>query len=582
MIRQPERKLTAIFYADVAQYSRLTGHDELGTHNRVMAVLDFAASLIKSNGGTVLRYAGDSILAEFPSVVAAVESAVTIQSQLKIEAQQKKENKHVQIRIGIHLGEVLQDRNEIFGDGVNIAARLEAAAVPGGICISEIVHEQLANKSESGFKYGGEQCFKNISKPIKVYHWGTDESVVEVVTLHLPSKPSVAVLAFENMSNDANQDFIAEGISEDIITLLSKFKSFFVIARNSSFAFKGQVIDAKSVCQKLGVQYVVEGSVRKAGNKIRITAQLIDAINDKHLWAERYDRDFEDIFAVQDEVTQSIVTAIEPQLLSTERQLARRKPTESLTAWECYQRGLWHIFQHTHQDNLKAIEFQEKAIAIDPEFSGPHAAIAFSMYVLLLMGTSEDRDSDMERGLQEGLRAVALDESDPFAHVGLGRICIILGQHDKAIASFETALELNPSYTLAHYGKAHSLWHCGYPAEAVESHDEAIRLSPRDPLMWVFMASKAIALMMQEKYEQAIVTSRRSQNFPITGIWAYLGELSSLGVLERENEAKEVLNRALQIQPDISLSFIKQALPITHIPSRKHFFGALLKAGVPN
>ena len=399
--------------------------------------------------------------------------------------------------------------------------------------------------------------------------------------LKLPDKPSIAILAFENMSNDSEQDFFAEGISEDIITLLSKFRSFFVIARNSAFAFKGQAIDAKLVSQKLGVQYIVEGSVRKAGAKVRITAQLIDAINDKHLWAERYDRDLEDIFAVQDEVTQAIVSMIEPQLISAERQLARRKPTENLNAWECYQRGLWHIFQYKHENTITALEFQEKAISLDPEFAGPYAAIAFSMYVHLLMGNSQNRQADMDRGLQAGLRAVALDESDPFAHVGLGRIHIMCGQHDLAIACFDRALQLNPSFALAHYGKAHSLWHCGRADEAVASHNEAIRLSPRDPLMWVFLASKAIALVMLKKYEQAIEISKQAQNFPVTGIWAYLGQLSALGLLERYDEAQVALNRVLQIQPNLSQSFIKQALPITHVPSRKHFFNGLEKAGVP-
>jgi len=326
----------------------------------------------------------------------------------------------------------------------------------------------------------------------------------------------------------------------------------------------------------------VEGSVRRAGDRVRITAQLIDAIEDKHLWADRYDRDLEDIFAVQDEVTQAIVTTIEPRLISTERQLARRKPTENLNAWESYQRGLWHIYQYKPGDTIKALEFLAKAIELDPDFASAYGGFAFSMYVHLLMGNSQDRDGDLKRGLEAGLTAVSLDENDPFAHVGLGRIRIIRAEHEQAIVSFDRAIELNPSFAIAHYGKAHCLWHCGHPDQAIDSHDEAMRLSPRDPLMWTFLASKAIALFMLQRYEEALDCSHRAQQYSITAIWAYMGELATLGVLERKEEAREALGRALVLQPDLSISFIEKALPITHAISREHFIGGLAKAGVPD
>ena len=384
------------------------------------------------------------------------------------------------------------------------------------------------------------------------------------------------------MSNDPEQDFFAEGISEDIITELSKFRSFFVIARNSTFAFKGQAMDVKDIGRKLGVRYVVEGSVRRAGKRVRITAQLIDAVEDKHLWAERYDRDLEDIFAVQDEVTEAIVSTIEPHLISTERQRARRKPADNLDAWECYQRGLWHNYQYTEDDCRRALEFLERAIVLDPAFAPAHGGLAFSLYVHLIFGMSEDREQDLARGLAAGKTAVALDQHDPFAHVGLGRIHIIRGEHEQAIAAFDRAISLSPSSAVAHYGRAHCLWHCGRPAESVAGHDEAMRLSPRDPLFWTFMASKAIALVLLERYQEAVELSRKAQQQPITAIWAYMGELSALGMLERTEEAQEALSRAKKLKPDLSISFIQQALPITHVPSQELFLGGLARAGVPD
>ena len=581
-----QHKLTAIFYADIAGYSRHTERDERGTHQRVMKLLDYASDTITSGGGTVLRYAGDAILAEFSSVLQTVQTAVDIQTSLEKNNAPLPEDDRVQLRIGLNLGEVLQDRGEIYGEGVNLAARLEAAARPGGVCISAAVYQQILGKLETVFIDGGQQSFKNIKAPVQVYHWAPDMAGNQLSDdsqelLALPSKPSIAILAFENMSNDPEQNFVAEGISEDIITELSKFRSLFVIARNSAFAFKGRSTEVKEIGRKLGVRYVVEGSVRRAGQRIRITAQLIDAIEDKHLWAERYDRDIEDIFAVQDEVTQAIVTTIEPELMNTERQRARRKPTANLTAWEAYQRGLWHIYQYRREDTAMALELLHKAAQLDPEFASAFAGIAYSMYVYVIMGDSEDRDYDLKRGLEAGLKAISLDDRDPFSHVGLGRLQIVRAEHEQAIASFDRALELNPSFALAHYGKGHSLWHCGQPKQSVACLEEAMRLSPRDPLMWTFMASKAIALFMLERYDEALDFSHRAQQYPVTAIWAHMAELATLGTLERHEEAARALTPALQLQPGLDMTFIRQALPITHPSSADAFYGGLIKAGVP-
>jgi len=584
-------KLTAILYADVAGYSRLTGDDELGTHHRVMSALDSATEFIKTSGGSVLRYAGDAILAEFSSVVAAANASIAIQNELQSRNQATPEDQQIRVRIGINLGEVLEDRGEIFGQGVNLAARLEAAALPGGICVSAAVHEQIVGKVDVEFADGGFEEFKNIAKPVHVFHWqpgltitGQDGTVLaksSVADLVLPDKPSIAVLAFENMSTDPEQAFFADGISEDIITELSTFRSLFVIARNSSFAFKGQSIDVKEVGRKLGVRYVVEGSVRRSGNRVRVTAQLIDAVNDKHLWAERYDRELEDIFAVQDEVTHAIVSTIEPHLASTERQRARRKPTESLGAWECYQRGLWHMYQFQHDDLIQALQLLERAVALDPTFSSAHAGLALALHYHVLLGFAPDRDAELARAFEAGRTAVKLDENDSFAHLALGRIHTIHGEHDAAIARCDIAISLTPSYANAHFGRAHSLWMSGRASEAIASHDEAMRLSPRDPILWAFMASKAIALILLGRYEEGLDWALRAQRQPNAALWAFLPEAAALALLERIDEARASLERARELQHDISVSFVDHVLPITDTDYRALFMGGLIKAGMP-
>ncbi len=581
------RKLAAILYADVAGYSRLTGEDEDATHRTLSEYLDLIASTIGSHGGQVMHYAGDAVLAKFDAVVDALSSAVSIQNELETRNEDLPNERKVQFRIGVNLGDVIEDRGDIYGDGVNVAARLESLADEGGICISESVRTAIGKKLDLGYEFMGEQQVKNIEEPVRAYKvaLGSEEktqvSSPEKPALALPDKPSIAVLPFTNMSGDPEQEFFADGISEDIITELSKFHSLFVIARNSSFVFKGQSIDVKDVSSKLGVCYVVEGSVRRAGNRVRISAQLIDAVGDKHIWAERYDRDLEDIFVVQDEVTHAIVSTIEPQLASTERQRARRKPTDNLDAWECYQRALWYLYQFTPEDCGTALKFIERAVNLDPTFASAHAGLAFVLYYNVLMEFSKDREGDLRRALDAGKRAVALDENDPFAHVALGRVHTIKGEPDTAVAACDRAISLNPSYANAHFGRAHSLWHAGRAAEALASLDEAMRLSPRDPIMWAFMASKAIALIMLRRHDEALDWAQRAERQPNAGTFAYVAEVSALGLLDRSDEARAALKRLHQHNPDVSIAFVNRALPITHATDREHFHSGLIKAGLP-
>ena len=588
-----QRRLAAILAADVVGYSRLMDEDEAGT---LAALKEHRSALIDPaiarHNGRMVKLMGDGALVEFASVVDAITCAAEIQEAMIGRNEGVAEARRIIFRIGINLGDVIVEGDDIYGGGVNVASRLEGLAEPGGICLSGTAYDTAHDKLDVAFESLGEQRMKNIDQPVRTYRVvlggesgpggsAAGPSPALAPALELPDKPSLAVLPFANMSAEPDQDFFADGISEDIITEISKFRSLFVIARNSSFAFKGQSVDVKEVSAKLGVRYIVEGSVRRAGGRVRITAQLIDAVEDNHIWAERYDRNLEDIFAVQDEVTRAIVSAIEPQLASSERQRARRKPTENLGAWECYQRGLWHLHQYRAEDNPEALSFLERAIDLDPTFASAHAGLAFALYYHVILGFSEDRPGDLARAFAAGTTAVRLDENDPFAYVALGRVHTARGEHTEAIESCDRAIALNPSYASAHFGRAHSLWMSGRPGEAVLSHDEAMRLSPRDSLLWGFRASKAIALILLERYEEALDFARQAQRQPNAAIWAFMPEVSVLGLMGRIDEARAALERVRRLKPDVTCSFATQVLPFSRTADREHFVRGLLAAGVP-
>jgi adenylate cyclase len=574
-----ERRLAAILAADVVGYSALMGRDEAGTLAALKAHRrEVFEPQTQRHNGRIVKLMGDGVLVEFASVVDAVACALAVQETLAAL-----EDKRIALRIGINLGDVIIDGDDIYGDGVNVAARLEALAEPGGICLSGIVHESLGNRIDAVFGDTGERQVKNIARPIRVFHWpaeGMTARASPTPTLALPEKPSIAILPFDNLSNDPDQVYFAEGIAEDVITELSKFRSLFVIARNSSFAFKGQSLEIKQIGAKLGVRYVLEGSVRRAGKRVRVTAQLIDAAEDKHIWAQRYDRDLEDIFAVQDELTHAIVTTIEPQLASSERKRALRKPPESLDAWENYQRGLWHTFQYKVEDRERTLAFFERAIEQDPTFASAYAGLGYALYVYLILGGPTDREANLKRAFEVSQAAVRLDEHDPFAYVALTRGHLLQGQHEAAIAAADTAIDLNPNMALAHFGRAHALWHAGRPAEAITSHDDAMRLSPHDPMMWAYMASKAIALVMLGEMEEAVAFSRKSQQHANAAIFAHLAEISALGHLGRLEDAQDAIRRAKKAKADVSLAFVAKALPITDQDCRDIFHQGLRKAGL--
>jgi adenylate cyclase len=379
------RRLAAILAADVAGYSRLMGEDEEGTHERLKAHLrELVDPKIAEHRGRIVKNTGDGFLAEFASVVDAVRCAVEVQRGMVGREPKVREERRIRFRIGINLGDVIAEPNDIYGDGVNVAARLEALAEPGAICISRMVRDQIRDKLPYQLDDLGERQVKNIARPVRVYRVAVGAPVTVSTEaldaavkapLTLPDKPSVAVMPFANMSSDPEQEFFGDGIAEDIITALSRYPSLFVIARNSSFTYKGRAVDVKVVGRELGERYVLEGSLRKAGDRIRVTAQLVEAETDRHVWAERYDRDLADIFAVQDEITEAVTIAIAPAIADAEQQRAIRKPPGSLDAWAAYQRGLWHFNNVTAEDNALAQTFFQQAVDLDPSFAGGYKGL---------------------------------------------------------------------------------------------------------------------------------------------------------------------------------------------------------------
>ena len=427
-----ERRLTAILAADVVGYSRLMGEDEVGTLERLKALRrDLVQPSITARKGRIVKLMGDGLLAEFPSVVEAVLCAVEIQRAMPDREPDRPEGARITLRIGVNLGDIIGEGSDIYGDGVNLAARLEGLARPGGICVSSPVRDQVKGKLDLSFADLGERQVKNFDDPVRVYRIVLDgetdgETLADgPAALELPDKPSIAVLPFSNMSGDPEQDYFADGITEDIITALSRVRWLFVIARNSTFAYKGASPDVRQVSRDLGVLYVLEGSVRRGGNRIRITAQLIEATTGRHVWADRYDRDLGDVFALQDDLTETLIAAIEPELSTAERERAIRKPPETLDAWSWFQRGLWHHYRFTKEDNAEAQVLFRKAIALDPTFSRALAALAHALYWDTLFGFTETPQENAGRS------RAACQESDLAGRQGA--LCLFLhGPHPRA------------------------------------------------------------------------------------------------------------------------------------------------------
>ncbi len=585
------RKLAAILYADMAGYSRLTGSDEDATHRTLRKYLDLISDTIESNGGEVMHYAGDAMLAKFNAVVDAMSAAVAVQSELQTRSRNVPNERKVEFRIGVNLGDVIEDRGDIYGDGVNVAARLESLAEPGGICISDAVRTAVGRKLDLDYEDMGEQQVKNITEPVRAHRVVTkneEESKVALTkepTVSFPDKPSIAVLPFDNMSGDPEQGYFADGISEDLITALSKIRWFFVIARNSSFTYKGQSVEVRRVADELGVRYVIEGSVRKAGNRVRISAQLIDATTGHHVWAERYDRSLEDIFELQDEMTQTIAGAMEPELSAAERERAAHTPPENLDAWETYQRGLWHLWTFTKEDMAEAERLFGQVHELDPAFATAYAFESYAHYLDAMLGFSEVPGESLEAAWTAANKALALDDKDPVAYFALGRVCMMRGEHDASVAELEKAIELSPSFAQAHHGLGFALVLSSRLEEAAEALDTAIRLSPRDPVLWGTMCFRSIACNLQQQYAAAADWARKVIYEPRAaggGYWPYAVLASALGNLGQTAEAHKAVDEALKRKSDLSLTYLRATLQTKHPGGLEAYFDGLRTAGLPD
>jgi adenylate cyclase len=571
--------------ADVAGYSRLMGVDEEGTLSALKELRrDLADPKIKEHRGRIVKTTGDGLLVEFASVVDAVRCAVEVQYEMAERNAEMPEERRIQFRIGINLGDIIKDGRDIHGDGVNIAARLEALAEPGGICVNRVVRDQVRDKLDFTFEDAGEQRVKNIARPLRVYRIRPGRSAGETIgaaqpPLALPDKPSVAVLPFTNMSGDPEQEFVSDGIAEDVITALSRYPSLFVIARNSSFTYRGRAVDVKQVGRELGVRYVLEGSVRKAGNRIRVTAQLVEAGTGNHVWANRYDRDLADIFAVQDEITEAVTIAIAPAIADAELQRAVRKPPDSLDAWAAYQRGLWHLSEANPDDNTIAQRFFQQAIDLDPTFAGGYSGLALAQLqaaaVYQKLGLLEAQNS------AEALsrRAVALDGADAEARSCLGWALQARGELQGALAEIERALGMSPNLAVAHGQRGATLIFAGRPKEGLAAVQTSIRLDPRDPFSAIRLLHIACGLYFSREYDETIEAAkqliRSYPDFPMIYRWP----AAALGQLGRMAEAKEALDKAVSLAPAAFDMYVRKRVPWFRPEDHAHLVEGLRKAG---
>jgi adenylate cyclase len=623
-----KRKLTAILSADVKGYSRLMGENEAETVKTLTSYRKIMGELIQQHRGRVIDSPGDNILAEFASVVDAVQCGVAVQNEFKARNAELPENRRMEFRIGVNLGDVIEEENRIYGDGVNIAARLESLADPGGICISKTAFDHIETKLPLGYEYLGEQTVKNITKPVGAYRVLMDPRVTvagakekkasiplwrnkgilagaaavlvviigvavwnfysqapriepaskEKMALPLPEKPSIVVLPLANMTQDSGQEPFCDGLTEEIITALSKTPKLFVIASNTSFTYKGKPVKVKQVAEEVGVRYVLEGSVQKHGNQVRITAQLIDALKGNHVWSESYDRELKDLFSVQDDITKSIITAVHVKL--TEGEVARvyAKGTSNLHAYLKVSEARWHTSQTTKEGVLHAKQLAEEAIALDPNYAAAHMALGLAHGVTVWLGMSPSPRDSMKLCIELLQKAIALDGTLGEAYANLGYWLVMARQYDRAVAEGERGMALAPNSDIVLQNYAAILMFVGRREESIPLFREALRLNPKPPN--VYYRQFGAALRDSGQYEEAIAVAKKAIEQEPKDTIAYMVLASSCQLAGREEEAREAAKELLRINPAFSLERLAQTTPHKDRAVADRFIEALRKAGL--
>jgi adenylate cyclase len=582
-----KRKLTAILSADVKGYSRLMGVDEDATVRTLQAYKEVMASSIQHHRGRIVDASGDNLLAEFGSVVDAVQCAVEIQQVLRAKNALLPEAHRMDFRIGINLGDVIEEGEQIYGDGVNIAARVEGLAEAGGICISGSAFEQIENKLPLRYEYLGEHEVKNIAKPVRVYRAQIESEAVarkplevaskEKMAFPLPDKPSIAVLPFVNMSRDPEQEYFSDGMTEEIITALSKVPNLFVISRNSTFNYKGKPVKVKQVSEELGVRYVLEGSIQKSGDRVRITAQLIDALSGHHLWAERYNRDLKDIFALQDEITMKVITALQVKLTAGEMAGVIAKGTKNIDAFIKYLQAFEFANRLTKEGNAQARKILEEAIALDPEYPRLYMGLALAHYYDVWLGTTEPPEQSLARSFELAQKAISLDDSNAAAYSVLGLVYMMKKQYDKAIGECERAVSLDPNSAENIFRLGQVLNYAARPEEAIPYLQKAIRLNPLPTAN--YFVHLAISYRDSGQYEKAIEAAKKALQREPNNQWSYIHMAVSYIRLGQEKEARAAAVEILRINPKFSLERYAKILPFPQ-PVTDRIIEDLRKAGL--
>ena len=578
------RRLAAILAADIAGYSRLMGEDEAATVRDLKGHQAVILPLVGRHGGRIIDTAGDGILAEFPSVIGATECAVEIQTVMAARNKDVPEHRRMLFRIGINLGDVIHDETRIYGDGINVAARLEGLAEPTGVLVSRAVHDQVRDRLDLAFEDLGDRELKNIARPVRVYRVRpAAESKAAPApgdALPLPDKPSIAVLPFPNMSGDPEQGYFADGIAEDIITGLSRLRWLFVIARNSSFTYKGRNVDVRQVGRELGVRYVLEGSVRKGGNRIRITGQLVEAETGNHLWAERYDRALDDVFAIQDEITESVIGCIQPELYAAEHDRLKRKPPQSLDAWESFVRGMFLYSQHSDASTKEALHMLDRAVELDRSYAQAHGLRAVCLAWRAIQGW-ENRDTAFAEAAEGADRAVACDPQEPWAYLAHGFIAVAKRRDSETVGAFGRAIDASPNFAYAHglLGCAHALG--GRSDQAIECIDRGVRLSPRDIFGDEYQLYYAFAHFQAGRYAEAASAAhlaiQQRPGHPVL----YIMAAASYGLAGETDKARRAITQLTDLVPNISAADLEESFLYCQREDRSRLAMSLRAGGLP-